>query len=189
MGYFDDLSCFETDDDLILISEADLTVFENKYAINLSEDYKNILLRRNGGYLRFENDEVPFCYFRTVDVTGHSTSSKMDSFWSLEFIDDFSVGLAKEDKIPPHLLIIGEAGSGTCYLCLGISGEASGKVYTWMSSEFTDHWFDYDLDMPYTERGEVRDRSLKIADSIQELLDGLCTEEQAKAWAPHEFGE
>jgi hypothetical protein len=188
MGYFDDLTCFEPDDELQPITAKDLKSFEQKYSINLPEDYKNLLLRRNGGYIGLEYHEKPFFYYRTTDSSGHPTAPKIDSFWSLEFIHEFSLDLAKEDQMPKHLLIIGKAGDTTCYLCLGISGEAFGKVYTWMTSEFTDHWFDYDLDMPYTERGEVRDRSEKIADSIRELLDGLCTEDEARAWAPNEFG-
>ena len=188
MGYFDDLTCFEPDDDLQPISAEDLKSFEQKYSINLPKDYKDLLLRRNGGYVRFKNDDIPFCYFLTTNSSGRKSAPMIDSFWSIEFINEHSFGLLQEDQMPKHLLIIGESRDTTCYLCLGISGETFGKVYTWMTSEFTDHWFNYDLDMPYTERGEVRDRSEKIADSIRELLDGLCTEDEARAWAPNEFG-
>jgi hypothetical protein len=188
MRYFDDLTCFEPDDEIQPITAIDLKSFEQKYSINLPEDYRNLLLRRNGGYLRIYQNENPFLYFRTTDSSGYPTAPMIDSFESLEDMAEFSLDLAKEDQMPPHLLIIGEAGDTTCYLCLGISGEAFGKVYTWMTSSFTDYWFNYDLDMPYTERGEVRDRSEKIADSIRELLDGLCSEDEARAWAPNEFG-
>ncbi|MBT9548066.1 MAG: SMI1/KNR4 family protein [Candidatus Sericytochromatia bacterium] len=188
MGYFDDLTCFEPDDELQPITAKDLKSFEQRYSINFPEDYKNLLLRRNGGYFRLKNYEKPFFYFRSIDRSGTQTATKISSFWNLEFIDEDSAGLAQEDQMPPHLLIIGEAGSGTRYLCLGISGETFGKVYTWITSEFSDSWFIHDLDMPYIEKGEVRDRSEKVADSVRELLDGLCNEDEARAWAPNEFG-
>lgn len=189
---FLDLAFFYKNDDIEQVKPEELMALEEKHQIQLPGDYKNLMLRQNGGYLTCPDNDSSHSYsqsyfFCTVDKLGHPTAPMISSFWSLEFVTEFSFDLVKEDQMPSSLLIIGEACDTTSYLCLGVSGDSFGKVYTWTKSEHTDMWSDYDLDIPYIEKGEMRDRSVKIADSIRELLDGLCTYPKAKAWAPNEF--
>jgi hypothetical protein len=170
------------------LTHDDFLIFEQKYNIQLPEAYKATMIKQNGGSFIFRNDENDTSvYFCSLDEFGNPTAPMIDSFWSFEFITEFSFDLVKEDQMPSSLLIIGEACDTTSYLCLGVLGDIFGKVYTWTKREHTDMWSDYDLDIPYIEKGEMRDRSVKVADSIRELLDGLCTYHKAQDWAPNEF--
>ncbi len=141
-------------DSLGPISEKDIVELESIYKIQLPINYRNFLIKYNGGR------PEPDC-FNFKDGT---SGSDINMFFGL--CKDYNYNLTAQieifkDRIPYSLFSIAEDSGGNI-ICIGIKGEYLGKIYFW------DHELEADV-------GEVPDFSniTLIADSFQEFLDGL----------------
>lgn len=138
--------------------------FEERWGVVLPPEYKQFLLKSNGGWPNPNVFEVP---------GWHGQGSVLDAFYGIhngrksEQLD--SNCKTYEDRVPADLIPIADDAGGN-NICIGWEGERTGKVYFW------DHEDEID------EEGCLRDdyrNVFLVANSLQEFLDGLMTHEEA----------
>ncbi len=136
------------------ISEREIVDLESKCRIKLPVDYRDFLLKYNGGR------PEPNCF----DFKNTDDGSDVKLFYGFRKNYEYNLGKQielRQNRLPIDLFPIAEDSGGNV-ICIGIRGEYSGKIYFW------DHELEADA-------GEVPDFSniTLIADSFQEFLDGL----------------
>ncbi len=128
----------EIEDSYEPISESKLTGFESELGIKLPSDYRNFLLKHNGGR--------PHPNVFDVLVEGSILRTGVNRF--LGFSDSESETFSNyfevyADRIPKNLFPIA-TGLSVDLICLSIRGEDYGKVYYWDHNwEVTDGEPDY----------------------------------------------
>lgn len=143
-----------------LINEFDVVAFEMKHDLVLPIEYRQFLLRHNGG--------VPLpCEFDFR--SGPYGDSAIDRFLSLDesqkhnletLLSQFTI---LEKRLSPHLIPIAEDTNGN-FLCIGVQAEQAGKVFFW------NHEEENDEDEP--------ERNIYfLASSFDEFLSSLQTKE------------
>ncbi|MCM3225740.1 SMI1/KNR4 family protein [Terribacillus saccharophilus] len=131
------------------ITLEDISRFEQKYILTLSNQYKDFLLKYNGGYPQESS-------FKISEEEGESLVNK---FYG---IGDMKGNLAKvydiiEDEIPEGFLSIANDPSGKEIL-LGVNQEFNGKIYLWM----------HDI-----EPEDEMDNMFILADDFSEFINDL----------------
>jgi hypothetical protein len=117
----------------MVASESDVAAFEARHRIRLPADYREFLLKSNGGH-------VDGTY--NIEISPQAGSTTLQQFYrvrdgsrstqTLEYMRSL-VG----SRLPPALLGIG-SDLGGAEICLGIDGSEYGKVFFW------DPGFDFD---------------------------------------------
>ncbi|MGR8930379.1 MAG: SMI1/KNR4 family protein [Gammaproteobacteria bacterium] len=143
-----------------LINESDLQAFETQIGKTLPEDYRDFLLKYNGGY------PVPnYWCFKAIwqDIFAHFNEQlEVISFYSLDQEHDDYIRNRMEgivDRIPENALPIGDSSSPVFLLML--DGPKRGQVLVWLP----DTWGDHDQTNP--------DHLGFAAASFTEFLDNL----------------
>ena len=137
--------------------------FEARRGILLPADYKQFLLKSNGGYPTPNVFEVP---------GWHGQGNSVMSFYG---IHDGSKGKRLDracevynERIPADLIPIAYDANGNA-ICIGWKGERKGKIYFW------DHEDELDENGDFVQ--DYRNVFL-VANSLQEFLDNLITHEE-----------
>ena len=137
-----------------------LSKLESRLNITLPDDYRNFLLKYNGG---FPNPSV----FRFKGKSGPYTDSCVDWFLSVykgeyhNFETTFLRTKSERIRLPADLVAIGHDPGGN-WICIAVSGPHRGSVYFW----------DHENEAPNEEAPWYRNVHL-IADSFDEFLDSL----------------
>jgi hypothetical protein len=143
------------------INENDLIKFENDKCLNLPKEYRNFLLKYNGGYWPEKNsfnfinraDGSDIQYFYGVNLP----NKEKESSTSL----DYQAEASGEDFPSKYLAIANDSGGNQILLNL-----INGKVYFW------DHEIMFD-----EEEGEdaetFEDNITLISNSFKDFIDGL----------------
>ncbi|MBK9266104.1 MAG: SMI1/KNR4 family protein [Polyangiaceae bacterium] len=137
-----------------------ITQFEARRGVLLPLDYKQFLLKSNGGYPTPNVFEVP---------EWHGQGNSVMSFYG---IHDGSKGKrldraceVYDERIPADLIPIADDANGNA-ICIGWKGEREGKIYFW------DHEDELDEDGDFVK--DYRNVFV-VANSLQEFLDNLMT--------------
>ena len=139
------------------LNESDIGRIEERLELTLPKEYREFLLKNNGGKpipdtVKYEGeyfDYVSFFYAARFNTYGD------DLFRNVEEYNEY---------ILPHYLLFGESPGGDVY-CLSLKAEDLGAVYYW------DHEMaNYDGE-PWEEN------MIKLAPSLNEFLAGLYSEE------------
>lgn len=119
------------------LSEADIDSFEKDLKISLPSEYRNFLLKNNGGYV-----EPNIFYYRDED--NFETNSAISIFFPLDSSFDNCLQVivkAYRKRVPSHLMPIASDVFGNL-VCLGVSERNQCKIYFWdherESNEFGD---------------------------------------------------
>lgn len=138
-------------------NEVAVAAFEASRGIRLPADYRESLLATNGG-------KPEPCAFQLMLRSGPYTDSIVHWFLSLgdtagpslESFADLMAG-----RMPPELLPVAPDPGGN-FVCLGVAGDARGKVYFWdhEREHYPTDWSNVDL----------------VADSFDAFLRGLTPE-------------
>jgi SMI1-KNR4 cell-wall len=133
-----------------LIEEKELLIFEEKVGINLPPDYRQYLLKYNGGSPVPSDFNIPNHGMNSIDeMFGIHNGPK---YLSLE--SNFET---YKNRIPHGLLPIANDNFGNI-LCIGFLGEAKGQIYFWDHEECDDgDWSDI----------------VRISDSFTSFLNSL----------------
>ena len=134
-------------------NEAAIATFEAKRGFRLPGDYREFLLTANGG-------KPDPCAFQLALRSGPYTDSLVHWFHALG--DDLeSIADEMHRRIPPELLPIASDPGGNL-VCIGVEGDARGKVYFWDHEHevYPTGWSNVDL----------------VADSFDAFLRGLTPE-------------
>lgn len=110
------------------ITEQDLLSFEKGIDLKLPEDYKEFIIRNNGGYPTLTK-------FLFTDTRGNPSESLVDYFFPVGTDFMYNVGalydfMKSEDRLPNGMLPIAYDPFGNM-VCISLSGEAHGSVYFW----------------------------------------------------------
>ncbi len=139
--------------------------FEIAIGQRLPQDYREFLVRCNGGYA---GGNVRFCG-PTPDgqaaeaCINHFGGFRKENYFSLEFSrDNYQT---YETRIPKTLIWIADDPFGNA-ICLGVSGEYRGRVYFW------DHENEPDPEA-WDTRVETADNIELLATSFAEFQAGL----------------
>jgi hypothetical protein len=141
----------------------EINQFEARWSVVLPPEYKQFLLRSNGGMPVLDAFVIPGF---------HGRGSSLNSFYGIH--DDAPHHQLEralktyEDRVPDDLIPIAYDAFGN-QICLGWKGERKGKVYFW------DHEDELDEDGDFVT--DYRNVYL-VANSLQEFLDGLMTDEE-----------
>jgi hypothetical protein len=135
--------------------EARVVALEGRLGHHLPADYREFLLRHNGG-------RPDPAVFRFAVRSGRDTDSTVD--WFLALYDGEHSNLETvigwlTDRTPPQLLPIAIDPFGN-FVLLGLSGDSRGKVYFW------DHEREPDSQPDWSNIA-------RIADSFDDFLRGL----------------
>lgn len=131
--------------------------FEQLIQSKLPDDYKQFLLKYNGG--RPVKNEC-FKYVETWDGQSRNTSSGVEWFSSM-FNDIKSSNNILKGRLPHEMLAIADGFCGNI-ICLCIKGDNYGKVYYW------DHEYEADEDEePWYENVYL------IANSFADFINSL----------------
>lgn len=129
--------------------------FEELIQAKLPEDYKQFLLKHNGGH------PIMDCYKLIEPINERNKEAGIDWFFAL-YDGDVSNIIKKfnnyKDELPDTLLPIAYDSGGVT--CLGIKGEDYGKVYYWTTNYSI--WKKEDLDYLYL-----------ASNSFKEFINGL----------------
>lgn len=128
----------EVDEAFDKLTEADILQFEIKWGIILPPDYKQFLLKNNGG--------KPNPNKFKVDIRGFENCSRVRCFFGIHKNDkhDLSEHIQRyKHMLPTNLLpIASEIASDL--ICLSVNGNDYGKIYFWDSNWIvTDRVPDY----------------------------------------------
>jgi len=130
------------------ISEEQLTAFERELKTKLPSDYREFLMACNGGFLggrlMHPNGETMIHH-----IGGFREESYFDIAWHID---------CYEGRIPRELLWIMDDPFGNA-ICLGLTGDACGKVFFW------DHEMEPDPDF--------WDGSVTTAENVSEVTDSF----------------
>jgi len=138
--------------------------FEARRGVLLPAEYKQFLLKSNGGW------PTP----RVFEVPGwHGQGSGLGSFYGIhDGPKTKRLDLAckvYDERIPADLIPIAYDAFGN-NICIGWKGEREGKIYFW------DHEDELDENGDFVQ--DYRNVFL-VANSLQEFLDSLITHEEA----------
>ncbi|HRI65419.1 MAG TPA: SMI1/KNR4 family protein [Polyangium sp.] len=141
----------------------EITQFEVRWSRLLPLEYKQFLLKSNGGWPTPNVFEVP---------GWHGQGNSVMSFYGIhegEKVDRLDSNCKTyEERVPDDLIPIADDASGNV-ICIGWTGEREGKIYFW------DHEDEIDEDGCF--RTDYRNVYL-VANSLQEFLDNLMTHEE-----------
>ena len=135
------------------VDEAAVAAFEARIGRPLPDEYRRILLAFNGG--RPKPDGFRFALRR-----GPYTDSAVNWFYGLGSSPANDLDWNRDQvrlRMPPELLPIADDPGGN-QICLGIDGDARGKVYFWDHEREGAGWTNVDL----------------VADSFEAFLRGLA---------------
>ena len=143
------------------INAEDIAAFENEVGIKFPEEYKQFILKENGG-----KPEEDWLYDFFDEVTEAENTSVIREFFSLFLDDTVKIGNLKkiyktmtyEEMIPDGMLPIADDPGGNV-IGISLNKDDYGYVY------FINHEYD-DLDTGYLVKS-------KIAESLNEFLDAL----------------
>ncbi|MFB8091748.1 SMI1/KNR4 family protein [Bacillus velezensis] len=143
-------------------SKRRIKAFENELNINLDEVYKEFVIRYGGSTIQADNVLFPSLEENPVASNNHL---RLGLFYGFGVDDaDFdviSMTVTYEEQMPDWIIPIAD-GDGGDQVCLGVKGEATGKVYFW----------DHEL------TNGVKDTFL-VANSFSDFIQSLFTEEAA----------
>lgn len=104
-------------------SEEAVAALEKELGYPLPEDYRNFLLKYNGG-----SRPTP----KTFDYkspNGKASRSSVEIFFGLDVEESKNIKVQQDADQPDYLFIIGGDLGGL--LCIGINGDYQGKIYVW----------------------------------------------------------
>ncbi|QYJ67066.1 SMI1/KNR4 family protein [Bacillus velezensis] len=108
-----------------------MKAFENELNINLDEVYKEFVVRYGGSTIQADNVLFPSLEENPVASNNHL---RLGLFYGFGVDDaDFdviSMTVTYEEHMPDWIIPIAD-GDGGDQVCLGVKGEATGKVYFW----------------------------------------------------------
>ncbi|MGX4294633.1 SMI1/KNR4 family protein [Bacillus sp. JK62] len=141
-------------------SKRRIKAFENELNINLDEVYKEFVIRYGGSTIQADNVLFPSLEENPVASNNHL---RLGLFYGFGVDDaDFdviSMTVTYEEQIPDWIIPIAD-GDGGDQVCLGVKGEATGKVYFW----------DHEL------TNGIKDTFL-VANSFSDFIQSLFIEE------------
>lgn len=106
--------------------------FETKVKKKLDDEYKNFLIRYNGG-------EIEPNVFKISEEEGESAVNIIYGLNVEEEYDELSKIFDKlEGVIPENFLSIADDPGGN-QICLGVSGEYVGKIYLWIHDSVNEN--------------------------------------------------
>ncbi|MEC3665133.1 SMI1/KNR4 family protein [Bacillus velezensis] len=112
-------------------SKRKIKAFENELNINLDEVYKEFVVRYGGSTIQADNVLFPSLEENPVASNNHL---RLGLFYGFGVDDaDFdviSMTVTYEEQMPDWIIPIAD-GDGGDQVCLGVKGEATGKVYFW----------------------------------------------------------
>lgn len=133
-------------------TEAALQAYEKQLGFQFPSDYRNFLLKYNGG------GRPAHAIFDYKQPSGKTERSMVDVFFGLDIdeIDDINVQQDFQNQ-PDYLFLIGRDLGGL--LCIGIRGDHHGKIYVWETSIGNDvvllaDNFNEFLEMLYSDEDE-----------------------------------
>jgi hypothetical protein len=142
-----------------------LEAFEAELGARLPEDYRQFLIRTNGGVIRgwyrfkgrTPRGEIWHAYLH------HICGFREELHFSLRFMR--SCGLSPHSGLPHSLLAVMDDPGGNA-ICIGLHGEQRAKVYFWIHDELPD---------PEEWDGQVETASnvILLADSFTEFVGGI----------------
>lgn len=138
-------------------SREQIQTFEIRQGVVLPADYKDFLLRNNGGRPEPDSFNVP---------TWVHVGSVVDRFFGIKPGDDYDLEREYEvyaERIPAELIPIANDAFGNA-ICLGVKGKYRGKMYFW------DH--EAELDENGRSRRDYGNVYL-LANSLDEFLSNL----------------
>jgi hypothetical protein len=142
----------------------DLNAFEGKIGYPLPEEYRNFLLKHNGG----RPIKPAYFYYqqRLPDGDIMPSSAQIEMFTGLAAHSTGGLEWKVEnfrDRIPKNLLPIASESTGSA-ICISLDGEDKGKVYLW------DMGFEEEID-----EGSEPDyyNVFWIADNFNDFLNSL----------------
>jgi hypothetical protein len=145
-------------------SLGEVEAFEAEIGATLPDDYRQFLLRCNGGRLDWH-------WFHGPTPEGRRWTAVIDSVGGLREEPDLSLRDARrcyqggEPQIPrPLLWIMGDPGGNG--ICLGLSGRYRGRVYFWIHDEQPD---PEEWDGGVESAGNV----ILLADSFTDFVAGM----------------
>lgn len=142
-----------------------LSEFEDEFNVKLPEQYREFMIKYNGGY-------VDPCIFNLDVIDDATVLKKLYPLKSEEEVDLYYVNDLHDGFISDRFITIGNdpGGSG---ICLGVKGDVRGKVY------FFDRESDYE---DYDEEGEeiLIDEKIMylLSDTFYGFLDSLYEDEE-----------
>lgn len=148
-----------------LITEKDVTQFENRYGISLPLQYREFLLQTNGG--RPERDMFPVPGFQAnpaarvhffLGLKDPVVSCNLD--WNRDIF---------ADRIPAHLLVIAST-EGADMICMSLASHTLSSIY---------YWDGYETSPTY---GHL----YLVANSFEEFLERLYQEELSQEMDEHD---
>jgi hypothetical protein len=145
------------------VTEDEIAEFEDKHNLLLPTDYKEFLLQHNGG--RPEPNMFPIRDFP------YDTHGLMGWFYGID--DDFDLSLAENiethtGRIPDDLIPIGHDPGGNL-ICLGVAGQAEGKVFFWYHGD--------EVEIRAEERPSYYN-VYAVADSFTEFIESLSDSDE-----------
>lgn len=154
---------FETNDS---ISNSDISELESYVGLEFPSDYKDYLLKYNGG--RCSPDVFSFI------ENDKETNSSVDWFYGIH--DDGSYSLKsnidifkiEEKRMPKHILPIAQDPFGN-QICISCGSGDYGKVYFWDHENEVDYFLNDDND--YTNLYYIADGFSKFLDSLISFED------------------
>ncbi|PSA93501.1 SMI1/KNR4 family protein [Bacillus atrophaeus] len=137
-----------------------MKAFENELNINLDEVYKEFVIRYGGSTIQADNVLFPILEENLLASNNHL---RLGLFYGFGVDDnDFdakSMTVTYEEQMPDWIIPIAD-GDGGNQVCLGVKGEAAGKIYFW----------DHEL------TNGVKDTFL-VANSFSDFIQSLFIEE------------
>ena len=144
------------------ITAEDISNLEDKLGISLSLDYKEFLLKNNGGYL---DDFLCTNTFTETDPESNKTfsqSTNVDKFYSLEeVLEEYEENL-DDPIIPEKFAGIAYDSNGNQILLCADDSENNGKIY------FANHEL-YDPETDYWVLSVIADSFTEFLNSLHEF--------------------
>ncbi|MED0776612.1 SMI1/KNR4 family protein [Bacillus velezensis] len=141
-------------------SKKEIKAFEDEFKINLDEQYKEFVLRYGGSSIQADNVLFPVL---EQNPLASNNLLRLGLFYGFGVDDkDFdvkSMNVTYEEQMPDWIIPIADSDGGD-QVCLGVKGEAAGKVYFW----------DHEL------TNGVKDTFL-VAKSFSDFIQSLFIEE------------
>ena len=135
------------------LTERDLEQFEISFGINLPQEYRQFLLKYNGGHV-----EPSAFHYSSMAGCGNITGPLdkvgiISSFFSLNTETTMDLATIREglpNTIPDNLLMIGGTATGNI-LCLSVYGADQGFMYIWHKNQGYDleEWEEPNCDYIY----------------------------------------
>jgi hypothetical protein len=158
-----------------VLTEADLSAFEQENKVLLPSDYRAFLLKHNGG----EPQPADFDYSDGTELM----SGGVQEFFAIYIKPETETGLSPNlnlasqfriykrmgiPRMPDELMPIGDNGGGN-KICLCVSGEHTGCIYYWDHEMECTGGGTYEDGTPIT----MWDNCHFVANSFTEFLDSL----------------